>query len=153
MSRGSKGSLLTPRLRTPALILALGAVALAVGGESYGFASAGYLAPIVIAIAVGYYVVAGRDSDAAALVRREVDERQDYQRLRVQALVGRALSLAVAIAYMVAVATKATLWPFAALLGVLALSFAAGWLFYGEHRPGSGADGTGAPHRRSLLHW
>ena len=151
MSRGA----LPPRLRVPVLFVAIGIAVLAGGGARYGWASAGYLAPIVIAVAVGYYLLSGRDSDAGALVRREVDERVVGQRLRVQALVGRVLSLAVAVAYSVAVAVKATLWPFAVLLAVLAVSFAAGWLLYGEHGPGpgNGQDGGGDRVRRrgSLL--
>lgn len=79
------------------------------------------------------YIWGGRDSDAGALVRHELDERQAHQRLQVQALVGRVLSLAVALAYMIAVATKAELWPWAILLGVTAIAFVMGRLFYGEH--------------------
>ncbi len=72
----------------------------------------------MLVVAAGLWLVAGRDSDAGAITRRQVDERQAWQRLQVQALVGRVLAVAVAIAYLVAVAGKATLWPFGALLGV-----------------------------------
>jgi hypothetical protein len=46
----------------------------------------------------------------------------------------RVLSIAVAIAYIVAVAAKTTPWPYAVLLGVMAVSFAAGRLLFGERR-------------------
>jgi hypothetical protein len=98
--------------------------------------------------AVGYYVLAGRDSDAGAVARREVDERVAGQRLRVQALVGRVLAPAVAIAYLMAVATNAMLWPSAVLLGVMAVSFLAGWLIYGEHGGGHGDNQADQAHRR-----
>jgi MFS family permease len=137
---------LPPRLRAPVVFLTAGLVALAVGGATYSWASAAYLSPVVIAVAVGYYLLAGRDSDAGAIVRREVDERQAQQRLRVQALVGRVLGLAVAVAYLVAVATKATLWPWAVLLAVLAVAFLAGWLRYRE-RAGRSDDDPGRPDR------
>ena len=48
------------------------------------------------------------------------------------------LSVAVAIAYAFAVATKATLWPWASLLGVMAISFVVGRLVYGTHGEGAG---------------
>ncbi len=131
---------LWPRLRAPVLILVGGAAVLAGDGARYGWSGVGYFAPIVIALAVGYYVWAGRDSDTAAVIRRQTDERQATIRLQVQALVGRALAVAVAIAYLVAVATKTTLWPYAVLLAVLAVSFLAGWLIYGEHGGGRGED-------------
>jgi hypothetical protein len=141
-----------PRFRAAVVFLALGAAVLVIGGASYGWASAGYLAPVVIAIAAGYALLARRDTDAGAVIRREVDERQAHQRLQVQALVGRALSLAVAVAYLVAVATHARLWPFAVLLGILAAAFLAGWLIYGEHGAGRGGDtGTPGDRRRRLV--
>jgi hypothetical protein len=74
----------------------------------------------------------------ATAILRQADERQEYERLRVQALVGRVLSIAVAIAYAVAVAVKAQLWPWAVLLGVMATSFVVGRMVYGPH--GDGPD-------------
>lgn len=145
-----RGSL-PPRARAAVLMLSLGAAALIAGGASYGWASAGYLAPIVLVIVAGLWLVAGRDSDAAAITRRQVDERQAWQRLEVQALVGRVLAVAVAIAYLVAVASKATLWPFGALLGVCAAAFVAGWWYYGEHGPRGGTQAGGTSRLRSVL--
>ncbi len=139
-----------PRLRAPVLILVGGAAVLAIDGARYGWVGVAYFAPIVIALAVGYYVWAGRDSDTAAVIRRQTDERQATIRMQVQALVGRALAVAVAIAYLVAVATKTRLWPYAVLLAVLAVSFVAGWLIYGEHGGGRG-EGEDAHRRGSVL--
>ena len=98
-----------------------------------GWASLADVAPIPIVAIVALYVWGGRDSDAGALIRHELDERQAHQRLQVQALVGRVLSLGVALAYMIAVATKAKLWPWAILLGLMASAFVMGRLLYGEH--------------------
>ncbi len=124
---------LPPRLRAPILLVVLAAVPLALDGAAYGWTGVFFVAPVVLVIAVGLYALGGRDSDAGALIRRRADERLASQRLRVQALVGRVMALAVAVAYLAAVAAKATLWPFAALLVVLVASFAAGWWIYGEH--------------------
>ncbi len=121
-----------PRLRAPVKMAVGGLIVLAVGGAVYGWVSALYFLPVVLAVVVGLFVWAGRDSDSAAVVRRQPDERQAEIRLKVQALVGRVLSVAVAIGYLVAVAVKAPLWPFAILLGLLAIAFLAGWLIYRE---------------------
>jgi O-antigen/teichoic acid export membrane protein len=122
-----------PRLRGP-LILVVGTTAvLVIGGATHGWSSIADVVPIPIAVIAGLFIVAGRDNDMGAVVRHEVDERQEHQRLKVQALVGRVLSLAVAVAYIVASAAKAEMWPWIALLGVTVLAFVIGWLLYGEH--------------------
>jgi len=65
--------------------------------------------------------------------RHQLDERQSQDRLKVQALVGRVLSAAVAVAYIAASAANTALWPWAVLLGLMAISFISGRLIYGEH--------------------
>jgi hypothetical protein len=125
-----------PRLRAPAVLAIAALVALAIGGASHGWGSVAYVAPIPLAIVIGFYLWSGRDSDTGAAIRGQLDERQAYRRLRVQALVGRILSVAVAVGYIAASAGKAVLWPWAVLLGVLAVSFLIGWLVYGEHGSG-----------------
>jgi hypothetical protein len=86
------------------------------------------------------FVMAGRDTDYGAALRRRLDQRQERQRLEMQALVGRVLSLAVGIAYVVAIAARAVLWPWAILLGLTVISFIAGRLIYGERCGGPGTD-------------
>jgi MFS family permease len=119
-------------MRAPALLAIGGLAALAIGGATHGWASVADVAPIPIVIVAAFVILGGRDTDPGAAIRRQLDERQAQQRLKVQALVGRVLSLAVAIGYLVASATSATLWPWAVLLGLLCISFLAGWLTYGE---------------------
>jgi hypothetical protein len=134
--RHPTNSSIDPRPRAPLLFVLLALVPLAVGGAVYGWAGVLDIAPIVLGVAVGLYLLGGRDSDLGAVVRRQLDERQAAQRLQVQALVGRVMAVAVAVAYAVAVATKTMLWPYGTLLGVLALSLLVGWLRYGEHSGG-----------------
>lgn len=106
---------------------------MAIGGATHGWASVVYVLPIPVLAITAFYVWGGRESDVGAAIRRQLDERQANERLRVQALVGRVLSLAVAVGYMVAAAAKVTLWPWAILLGLVAVSFLVGRLIYGEH--------------------
>ena len=122
-----------PRLRSPLILLAAELVAVAIGVGTYGWSSLPAVLPILLVIPAAVYVIGGRDSDAGAAVRRQLDERQQLQRLKIQALVGRVASVAVAVAYFVAVATGAALWPWGALLAVVGVAFVAGWLLYGEH--------------------
>ena len=131
-----------PRLRAPVNMLVGGAVIDAVAVAAWGWGSLISLGPITVAAVVGYFVLAGRDSDFSAMLRDQADERQAYRRLKIQALVGRVTSGAVAVAYLVAAVAKATLWPYAIILGVTGVAFFAGWLIYREH-PGAGEQQVG----------
>ena len=133
----------SPRLRTPTLFAAAALVVLLIGGAINGWNTLIYIIPIPIAIAVALYVLGEREGDAGDVIRKHVDERQAYERLKVQALVGRVLSIAVAVAYFVASASKTVLWPWAILLGLMVVSFLTGWLIYGEHGPWRSTDQTG----------
>jgi hypothetical protein len=130
------------RLRAPALLTAGTLIVLAIGGATRGWGTVADVAPIPVVVIVALYVWGGRDSDAGALIRHELDERQAHQRLQVQALVGRVLSLAVGLAYTIAVATKAALWPWAILVGLSAIAFVAGRLIYGERGHGEADQHT-----------
>jgi hypothetical protein len=133
-----------PRLRTPLIMLVGGAVIAAVAVATYGWGSLRSLGPFIIVIAAGYYVWAGRDSDIAAMLRYQVDERQAYRRLKIQALVGRVMSGGASLAYLAASAAKATLWPFAIFLALFAVALLAGWVIYRERGDGRD-DSPGSP--------
>jgi hypothetical protein len=127
-----------PRLRAPIYMLAGGAVIDAVVVATYGWGPLLSLGPVTLAAAAGYYVVTGTDSDFAAMLREQDDERQAYRRLKIQALVGRVTTLAAAIALLAAIAAKITLWPFYIFLTVPGVTFLAGWAIYREHGDGAG---------------
>jgi len=131
---------LPPRWRAVALLIVVASVAVVTGGATHGWKTVIYVLPIPLVVLVFVYTMAGRDTDSGAALRLERDERQAALRLEMQALVGRVLSLAVAVAYAVAVAAKAVLWPWAILIGLMAISFIAGQVLYGERRGGPGDD-------------
>lgn len=133
-------NLIPARLRAPATMMAGGAVITAAVAATNGWVALLYLGPVTLAAAAGYYVLAGRDSDLAAMLRAQTDERQHHRRLKIQALVGRVTAGAAAIAYVSAVAAKVPVWPFAIFLGVPTAAFLLGWLVYRE--PADGRDGT-----------
>jgi len=134
---------MSPQLRAPALLAIASLIALAVGGSTHGWSSVADVIPIPVVAIVALFILGGRDTDPGAAIRRQLDERQAMQRLKVQAVVGRVLSLAVAIGYIVASATSATLWPWALLLGLVGLSFLSGWFAYGERGGSHGQDTAG----------
>jgi hypothetical protein len=129
-----------PRLRMPARMIVFGSAAVVIAVIAYGWVSVLFLVPFILAAAAGYYLWGGRDSDTAAMIRQQTDERQQNFQLKVQALIGRVMSAAAAVAYLVAVAVKATIWPFAIFVALPALSLFAGWVIYREH--GGGRDSS-----------
>ena len=135
-------SSIPPRLRAPVYMLVGGAAIDVIAGAAWGWGSLVSLGPITVAAAVGYYVLAGRDSDFSAMLRDQADERQAYRRLKIQALVGRVMTAAVAIGYLAAAVAKATLWPFAIFVALAGVTFLAGWLVYREHS-GAGEQQVG----------
>jgi len=126
-------SLLPPKLRAPVRMLVGGAVIDAVAVAAWGWGSLISLGPVTVAAVVAYYILSGKDTDFSAMLRDQADERQAYRRLKIQALVGKVTSGAVAVAYLAAAVAKATLWPFALIVGISGVAFLAGWLIY---RPG-----------------
>jgi hypothetical protein len=80
---------MSPRLRTPVKMAIGGAAVLAVGGAIHGWATVLAVLPVVVAATVGYYLWAGRETEVAAVIRHQTDERQAILRLKMQALVGR----------------------------------------------------------------
>jgi uncharacterized membrane protein len=125
-----------PRLRAPVIMLAGGAVIDGIAVAAWGWSSLISIGPVTIISVVGYYLLSGRDSDFAAMLRDQADERQVYRRLKIQALVGRVTTLAASIAFLAAVAAKATLWPFYIFITVPGVTFLAGWLIYREDPDG-----------------
>ena len=77
-----------PRLRAPLKMLVFGAVFAAVAVTAYGWGSLLHLGPVILAGPAVYYVWGGRNSDSAAMIRQQPDERQAYRGLKIQAVVG-----------------------------------------------------------------
>jgi hypothetical protein len=126
---------LSPRWRAPTLLITVALIALAVVGATHGWRTALDIVPVPLVVGTWLFVNAGRDSDYGAALRFHLDERQALQRLKMLALAGRVLSLAVVIAYVVALATHAVLWPWAILLALMAASLITGQLIYERGGP------------------
>ena len=134
-----------PRLRAPLKMLVFGAVFAAVAVTAYGWGSLLHLGPVIIAGPAVYYVWGGRNSDSAAMIRQQLDERQAYRGLKIQAVVGKVMSIGASIAFLAAWAAKATLWPFEIFLALFALGLVAGWVITRERGDGRD-DSHGSPH-------
>jgi hypothetical protein len=134
-----------PRLRAPLMMLVFGAVFAAVAVAAYGWGSLLHLGPVIIAGPAVYYVWGGRNSDSAAMIRQQVDERQAYRGLKIQAVVGQVMSGGASIAFLAAWAAKATLWPFEIFLALFAVALLAGWVITRE-RGDDRDDSPGSSH-------
>ena len=134
-----------PRLRTPLITLVGGAVCAAVAVAAYGWGSLLHLGPVIILGPALYYVWGGRNSDSAAMIRQQLDERQAYRGLKIQAVVGRVMSGGASIAFLAAWAAKATLWPFEIFLALFVVALLAGWVITRERGDGRD-DSPGSPH-------
>jgi hypothetical protein len=134
-----------PRLRSPLILLACGAVFAAVAVAAYGWGSLLHFGPVIILGQALYYVWGGRNSDSAAMIRHQVDERQAYRQLKIQAVVGRIMSGGASIAFLAAWAAKVTLWPFAIFLALFVVALFAGWVITRERGDGRD-DSPGSPH-------
>jgi len=133
-----------PRLRAPLMMLVFGAVFAAAAVAGYGWKSLLHLGPVIIAGPAVYYVWGGRNSDSAAMIRQQLDERQAYRGLKIQAVVGRVMSMGVSVAFLAAWAAKATLWPFEIFLALFFVGLVAGWVITRERGDGRD-DSPGSP--------
>ena len=133
-----------PRLRAPLMMIVFGGVFAVIAVTAYGWGSLLHLGPVIAAGPVVYYVWGGRNSDSAAMIRRQVDERQAYRGLRIQAVVGRVMSSGAGVAFLAAWAAKATLWPFEIFLALFFAGFVAGWVITRERGDGRD-DSPGSP--------
>jgi hypothetical protein len=127
---------LPPRLRMPVQMLVVGTIGTVIGVIVWGWTALVTILPFTLIVAAWYYVLGGTDSDLSAIVLGRGDERQVYRRLKMQALMGQVMTLGVGVTFIVAFATKATLWPFAVLLPLPFLSLTAGALIYRDHPEG-----------------
>ena len=133
-----------PRLRAPLMTLVFGAVFAAAAVAGYGWGSLLHLGPVIIAGPAVYYVWGGRNSDSAAMIRQQPDERQAYRGLKIQAVVGRVMSIGASVAFLAAWAAKATLWPFEIFLALFVVGLLAGWVITRERGDGPD-DSPGSP--------
>jgi hypothetical protein len=123
---------LPPRLRMPAQMLVVGAIGTVFGVIAWGWTALVSILPFTLIVAAWYYVLGGTDSDLSAIVLGRGDERQEYRRLKMQALMGQVTTLAVGVTFIIAVATKTASWPFAVLVPLPILTLVAGGLIYRE---------------------
>jgi hypothetical protein len=137
---------LRPRLRAPVLAVALGTVLAVLFGVSQGWAVAAIIEGVFVAMAAGYYVWAGQDTDVGAVIGHRPDERQASLLMKVTALQGKVMSAAAAIVFVIATVgkatawPKATVWPFAIPVVLAGLSGLAGWAMYRERSEAEGDD-------------
>jgi len=122
-----------PRLRKPLLYTLIGLVFAAAwlvrGGHTWWIS---IMVLVVTAIrVVAVYIRAGTDTDEGALAGSRADERLKMLNARARALAGAFAWAGTFAALSIAVAARQTWWPYAALLGVIAVGYLFGLSEYG----------------------
>jgi len=117
--------LTNPRWRAPAVMLAGGTVIdVAVGiGHGWHWGAEIILALLTILAAAGYYLLGGRDTDTGAIYSGHMDERQLLIWTQAMALSGWVVSLALLVAFVIALVLGKPTWPFALVLGIGVVTF------------------------------
>jgi hypothetical protein len=133
-------SFIRPRLRVPVAVAVLGTAATAAVVVSQGWATGLYVEIAWVVLAAGYYVWGGKDSDVGAVIGSRADERQASLEMKVTALQGKVMTAAAVVAFLIAVAVKAAIWPFAVFVALAGLSGFAGWVIYREHGDDQDSD-------------
>jgi hypothetical protein len=118
------------RLRGPALMMTVGAVATAAVAPAYGWGAAVPIAVIAIAAAINSYMLSGRDSDRGALARGQMDERQMLIRWQAWSFSAHLVFAASAVGALVAAVLRDPVWPFSLFIVFQVASFYAGLVLY-----------------------
>ena len=84
------------------------------------------------------------------MIGSRADERQTSLEMKVTALPGKVMTAAAVVAFLIAVAVKATLWPFAVFVVPAGVSGLAGWAIYRQDGNGDD-DRMDAEHTRSPI--
>lgn len=134
------------RVRTPLGILVIGTAAAAAVVASSGWLDAGTVELFTILTAVGFFAVAGSDSDAGAIFGHRMDERQGEVALRAQALAFRVSYVVAVVCVVTMLARRASYWQADVVGSAGGLAFLLGLRVYGvrsEGRPVDEGDDVG----------
>lgn len=132
------------RLRAPVVTVACGlALAVAVAVVSRWVAAVPVAVLALIAAGV-YYWLGGTETDVGALIGSRPDERQEVVRLRVRAFAAAALLVMATVGAVVAAALDRPAWPYAAIVGVGAIVFGGGLVWYPRSSRVGGRESLGA---------
>jgi len=119
-----------PRLRVPAVMAVLGSVIAVATFIGSGWAAAVIMEITTVILTVGYFALAGRDSDVGALVGSRPDERQATIGMRATALAGTVVTLVAIVGFVVATAVGRDVWPFLLICVVGGVTYLVGLAIY-----------------------
>jgi hypothetical protein len=122
------------RLWTLAVPVLSGSAIATAFGIRLGWKFAVITEAVVLMVAGILYLRAGEDTDTGAILGNRADERQTLIRLkatRLSLLVGL---VAIIVAFVIAIAVKATYWPFEVLYFTVVISYFVGLQVYGADR-------------------
>ena len=139
MTRKKRAGLWAPAFK----VLSGSAVATAFGIR-LGWKFAVITEVIVLLATVVLYLMGLDDTDTGAILANRVDERQTLIRLRATRLSALVSIVATIVAFVIAVALKASYWPFMLLYFLAVVSYFVGLGVYG----GDNEEDAGAPNEQ-----
>jgi hypothetical protein len=122
-----------PRLIAPLSTFAVGSAAAIAVRIGYTWSAALAVEVFVVALAIGYYTLAGTKSDVGAIYGQRKDERQRHVVLRASRFAMIVMFATAYAIFLFMIASKKTYWQEDVFFSVGGVSYFLGLLIYGSH--------------------
>jgi hypothetical protein len=117
----------------PLAVIAAGSVAAGAVAVGHTWLDALITEIVSLAVATGYFILTGRDSDAGAIYSRRTDERQQVVRMNASRLAFIVMICAAFVCVVVTVALNDNYWQADVIGSLGGVAFLLGLAIYGAH--------------------
>ena len=131
------------RLLMPLAVITAGSIAAGAVAVGHTWLNALITEIVTLAVATGYYIVTGRDSDAGAIYGRRTDERQVRVRMNASRFAFIVMIGAAFVCAVVTVALNDNYWQADVIGSLGGLSFLLGLAIYGAREVRAPGEGRG----------
>ena len=131
------------RLLMPLAVIAAGSVAAGAVAVGHTWLDALITEIVSLAVATGYFILTGRDSDAGAIYSRRTDERQQVVRMNASRLAFIVMICAAFVCVVVTVALNDNYWQADVIGSLGGVAFLLGLAIYGAHDERTPGPGRG----------
>jgi uncharacterized membrane protein len=141
------------RLLMPITVFAAGSIVAGAVDVGHTWLDALIAEIVTLAVATGYYILTGRDSDAGAIYSRRTDERQVMVRLNASRLAFVVMIGAAFVCAVVTVALNDNYWQADVVGSLGGLTFLLGLAIYGARDERAPSEGRGVMETSSETEW
>jgi hypothetical protein len=134
---------IVPRLLAPLAVIAAGSIVAGAVAVGHTWLDALITEIVTLAVATGYFILTGRDSDAGAIYSRRTDERQHVVRMNASRLALIVMICAAFVCAVVTVALNENYWQADVIGSAGGVTFLLGLVIYGAHDERSPSEGRG----------